>query len=90
MIKSETVPLSQVLKIGRFEPAKVQREYQWQTSHVEKLLNDLVAAFQRIGDDPGEDEPDDQTVPSETPSQGEEFDVQHFCSLRRIAATDVD
>jgi hypothetical protein len=48
-MQSKTVSLSQVLQIGRFEPAKVQREYQWRTIHVEKLLNDLVAAFQRMG-----------------------------------------
>ena len=71
-MQSKTVSLSQVLQIGRFEPAKVQREYQWRTIHVEKLLNDLVAAFQRMGGDPGEEESDDQIVDGEGPAEGEE------------------
>lgn len=81
MIASKTVPLSQVLQIGQFEPAKVQREFQWQTSHVERLLNDLVAAFQRIGGDPGEEEPDDQVGDGE--AAAEDDDASESADERR-------
>jgi hypothetical protein len=49
MIASRSMTLSDVLQIGAFEPAKIQREFQWQRSHVERLLDDLIGAFQRAG-----------------------------------------
>jgi Protein of unknown function DUF262/Protein of unknown function (DUF1524) len=75
MIQSKTVSLSEVLQIGWFAPAKVQREYQWQTSHIEKLLNDLVSAFQRMGSDPGEEESDDQIVDGDVSTDVEDADT---------------
>lgn len=54
MITSTTLPLADLLKAGEYAPAKVQREYQWQTTQVSRLLEDLVGAFQRMGLDPGE------------------------------------
>ena len=56
MITSTTLSLSAVLTTGTFTPAKVQREFQWQTLQVTRLLDDLVGAFQRMGLDPGEAE----------------------------------
>lgn len=54
MITSMSLPLTDALSLGCFEPAKVQRQYEWRTSHVTDLLDDLLGAFQRIGADPGE------------------------------------
>ncbi len=57
MLFSQTMSLSEVLKLGRFSPAMVQREFQWTTAEIARLFDDLLGAFDRIGDDPGEEEP---------------------------------
>jgi hypothetical protein len=44
---SKVETLKTVFARGEFQAAKVQREYQWQSDHVEQLYNDLVAAFER-------------------------------------------
>jgi hypothetical protein len=49
MLVSKSLTLAEVLAMGAFEPAKIQREFQWQRSHVERLLEDLLGAFQRAG-----------------------------------------
>lgn len=54
MIVSSSQPLGDFLRLGKFVPAKIQRAYQWQTTEVAKLLDDLVATFQRMELDPGE------------------------------------
>ena len=62
MLFSQTMPLSEVLKLGRFSPAMVQREFQWTTAEIARLFDDLLGAFDRIGDDPGEEEPEADTA----------------------------
>lgn len=57
MIVSSSQSLGDLLRLGKFTPAKIQRAYQWQTTEVAKLLDDLVATFQRMGLDPGEEAP---------------------------------
>ncbi|MDX2204631.1 MAG: DUF262 domain-containing HNH endonuclease family protein [Hyphomicrobiaceae bacterium] len=73
MLKACTKTLSEVFALGVFEPAKIQREYQWRTDQVSQLIDDLVAAFQRMGRDPGELE-SDEDVPAadEESDDGEE------------------
>lgn len=54
MIVSSSQPLGGLLRLGKFVPARIQRAYQWQTPEVSRLLDDLVATFQRMELDPGE------------------------------------
>lgn len=51
-IRSHSLSLANLLLQGTFEPAPVQREFQWQQVHVRQLLEDLLGAFQRAGMDP--------------------------------------
>lgn len=51
-IAAEAMPLEQLLQLGRFEPARVQREYQWTDRQCSQLVNDLVKALKDAGLDP--------------------------------------
>jgi len=53
MIQSKTHTISEALQLGSFEPATVQREFQWTTAQTSQLLDDLLSAFRRTGNDPG-------------------------------------
>jgi hypothetical protein len=53
MIRSETRTIAEALRLGSFEPATVQREFQWTTTQTGQLLADLLSAFRRAGVDPG-------------------------------------
>ena len=54
MISSRSISLSELLQLGHFVPAPVQREFQWRTEQTRQLLDDVFGAFQRTGDDPGD------------------------------------
>lgn len=43
-----------LFRLGRFEPARAQRDYQWERDQWADLLNDLESAFRTAGLDPGE------------------------------------
>lgn len=53
MVYSDFAPLSLALTLGPFEPAIVQRQYQWREEHVAALASDLISAFRQFGNDPG-------------------------------------
>ncbi|MCI4666414.1 MAG: DUF262 domain-containing HNH endonuclease family protein [Neomegalonema sp.] len=48
-ISTEARPLGEMLKAGRFQPASVQRAFQWGGREASVLLNDLVAFMRRLG-----------------------------------------
>lgn len=52
MIKCAAYRLDELFLRGVFEPASVQREYQWTTKECGQLLADLFEAFARAGFDP--------------------------------------
>ena len=54
MISSRSISLAELLQLGHFIPAPVQREFQWRTEQTRQLLDDVFGAFQRTGDDPGD------------------------------------
>jgi Protein of unknown function DUF262/Protein of unknown function (DUF1524) len=56
--------LAELLERGSFEPAKIQREFQWQRAHVERLLNDVLGAFQRTREASVDEIEVDETDPS--------------------------
>ena len=49
MISSRSISLSELLQLGHFTPAPVQREFQWRTEQTRQLLDDVFGAFQRTG-----------------------------------------
>ncbi len=63
MIDSASMTLPEVLMLGPYEPAKVQRQYQWQSLQVSDLLDDLFGAFQSMGIDPGDESTAIETEP---------------------------
>lgn len=89
MIVSNAKSLGEALRMGRFQPAKVQREFQWKTSNVERLLDDVLAAFERMGCDPGEadevvdDDHDGEAVP--VADGGKPIEVKHDHRVARIS-----
>jgi hypothetical protein len=53
---SKVETLKTIFARGEFQAAKVQREYQWQSDHVQQLYDDLVAAFERVAPPPAREE----------------------------------
>ena len=51
-IGSRTLTIEQLFARGRFQPASVQREYQWEQSNCETLLEDLKHALEPRDDAP--------------------------------------
>jgi len=54
-IKAEALSIRDLFLLGRFEPARAQREYQWGPAQWRDLLSDFVQALRFSGKDP---EPD--------------------------------
>ena len=52
MIKASALPLGLVFLFGEFEPAPVQREFQWSATEASLLLDDIFSAFEVLGLDP--------------------------------------
>ena len=48
-MKSQTLPIRRLLKLGRFAPARVQRGYRWELRHQFQLLLDLEREIGRAG-----------------------------------------
>ncbi len=67
VIRSQTISIGELLRLGSFQPARVQRDYCWTEHQQAALLNDLIASFGEFGLDP-DSEPD--TEPQE-PRDGE-------------------
>jgi len=57
VIRSEALSIGELLKLGNFRPARVQRDYCWTEHQQASLLEDLIAAFGEFNLDP-EVEPD--------------------------------
>jgi hypothetical protein len=64
VIRSQTVSIGDLLRLGSFQPARVQRDYCWKEHQQAALLEDLVATFGEFGLDP--DVEADQEISSET------------------------
>lgn len=83
-INSQTYSLSTLLLLGSFEPAPVQREFQWQAVHTRQLLDDIIGAFQRVGADPDQHPPQWAATASaaphgsEPPAEGAEANEPHL------------
>lgn len=51
-ISAASLTIRQLFALGQFEPARAQRDYQWDEAQWGALLNDLTAAFTNAGLDP--------------------------------------
>ncbi|MEZ6030192.1 MAG: DUF262 domain-containing protein [Hyphomonadaceae bacterium] len=52
VIRSQTISIGELLRLGSFQPARVQRDYCWTEHQQAALLNDLIASFGEFGLDP--------------------------------------
>jgi hypothetical protein len=64
-LAASTLTIRQLFALGQFEPARAQRDYQWEEPQWRALLTDLTAAFTNAGLDPDEgkgieDDPNDK------------------------------
>jgi hypothetical protein len=48
-LETKTCTFAEVLRLGAFEPASVQRVFQWRTEEANRLLSDLLAFMQPFG-----------------------------------------
>jgi len=69
-IEAEALNLGDLFLRGVFEPARVQRDYQWTDKEWRELLIDLEVAFKRAGFDPDPDHEDPADM-----APGEESDA---------------
>jgi hypothetical protein len=76
-IRSQSQSLANLLLQGSFEPAPVQREFQWQQVHVRQLLEDLLGAFQRAGLDPQPKDPAPRPSEFEPPAAEEVWGAEN-------------
>jgi len=76
VIRSQTVSIGELLRLGSFQPARVQRDYCWTERQQAGLLEDLIGAFGEFGLDPEVD--DDQAFANEaatdTPFEVADYD----------------
>jgi hypothetical protein len=62
VIRSQAISIGELLRLGAFKPARVQRDYCWKENQQASLLQDLISAFGEFGLDPeGEQDPDPET-----------------------------
>ncbi len=75
VIRSQTVSIGDLLRLGSFQPARVQRDYCWREHQQAALLEDLIASFGEFGLDPeaDEDESDAAEPATDTP-----FEVAYY------------
>lgn len=52
VIDARLVSVGEALRLGRFEPASVQREFQWSATEVERMLVDLLDFMGPLGFEP--------------------------------------
>ena len=62
VIRSQAISIGELLRLGAFKPARVQRDYCWKENQQSALLQDLISAFGEFGLDP-EAEPDPDPDP---------------------------
>jgi|GEM_PF-2353139 len=58
-INASSLSIRQLFGLGRFEPARAQREYQWGRAQWEDLLSDFISALRISGRDPEPASPND-------------------------------
>lgn len=75
VIRSQTVSIGDLLRLGSFQPARVQRDYCWTEHQQAALLEDLVATFGEFGLDP-EVEADDAAA--NEPATDAPFEVSDY------------
>ncbi len=75
IIRSQTVSIGDLLRLGSFQPARVQRDYCWTEHQQAGLLDDLIASFGEFGLDP-EVEPD--ASDANEPSTDTPFDMSDY------------
>lgn len=76
VIRSQTVSIGDLLRLGSFQPARVQRDYCWTEHQQAALLEDLIASFGEFGLDP-EVEPDHDGAaepPTDAPFEVPDYD----------------
>ena len=62
VIRSQAISIGELLRLGSFRPARVQRDYCWKENQQAALLQDLISAFGEFGLDPdAEPDPDPET-----------------------------
>ena len=62
VIRSQAISIGDLLRLGSFKPARVQRDYCWKENQQASLLQDLISAFGEFGIDPeAEPDPDPET-----------------------------
>lgn len=52
VIRSQAISIGELLRLGSFRPARVQRDYCWTEHQQASLLEDLISAFGEFGLDP--------------------------------------
>ncbi|MEQ1784692.1 MAG: hypothetical protein ABMA14_25375, partial [Hyphomonadaceae bacterium] len=52
VIRSQAISIGELLRLGTFRPARVQRDYCWTEHQQASLLEDLISAFGEFGLDP--------------------------------------
>jgi len=55
VIRSQAISIGELLRLGSFRPARVQRDYCWKENQQAALLQDLISAFGEFGLDPDAD-----------------------------------
>jgi hypothetical protein len=80
MIHSQTHTIAEALQLGFFEPATVQREFQWTKAQTGQLLDDLLSAFRRMGTDPGPRREEETPDPADAQAEAAVIDEQQLDS----------
>jgi hypothetical protein len=62
IIQAEALSLQDLFRKGVFEPARVQRDYQWTDNEWRDLLVDLEGALRKAGKDPDPEPGDPATA----------------------------
>ena len=70
VIRSQAISIGELLRLGTFRPARVQRDYCWTEHQQASLLEDLISAFGEFGLDPEKETdtlPESRDPPSHPP-----------------------
>lgn len=70
VIRSQAISIGELLRLGSFRPARVQRDYCWTEHQQASLLEDLISAFGEFGLDPEKETdilPETRDPPSHRP-----------------------
>ncbi len=79
VIRSEAISIGELLKLGTFRPARVQRDYCWTEHQQSSLLEDLISAFGEFNLDPDiepDSLPDGRDLPNHPAMDLPEMDLE--------------